>query len=165
MGPLPSRVFVSYAPSDRDIALRVADALRSNGVDAWLDAYIALDERWADTIREQIAAADAYVLLISPEQSESSRFELTEVLKRAWADRSKKVLPVLIGGAEPPGYLRDQRAARLDLETWSGLGDMLRYLTDQPGVQRPPHGEVRLMRRLSELEEAAAGMAEATNKE
>jgi serine/threonine protein kinase len=157
---LPTRVFVSYARADRAIALDVANTLRVHGVDASIDSYVESGASWNEVVRRQIDEADAYVLLISPTQSEWSRFELTEVLKRAWADNTKKVLPVLLSDAEPPGFLRDQRAVRLDPWSWRGLEEILRFLTDQPRIVRSAVGQARLLERLSELEHTAAALAD-----
>lgn len=168
MAPSPLRVFVSHSRADSDVARKLADTLRAEGVDAWVDAYVTPGARWQDVIRRQLDAADAFVLLISPEPSAWTRFELSEVLKRAWADGSKIVLPVLIGSADLPGYLRDQDAIRVDKPSGRGLDDVLQHLVgggNRRGLRRTEAGEMRLSRRLEELEKTAAGMAEAAEED
>lgn len=163
MSPTPLRVFVSHSRADTGIALKLANRLRAAGFEAWIDEYARPGPRWQDLIRDQLDAADAFVLLIGSEPSAWTRFELSEVLKRAWADNSKIVLPVLIGPAHLPGYLRDLDAVRVDKSTGHGLEDVLRHFASQGawgGLHRTEQGDVRLRRRLEELEETAARLAE-----
>lgn len=164
--PPPHRIFISHAHADSDMALGLANDLRARGLDAWVDLHgLRAGESWADVIRTQLDEADAFVLLIGADSQYSpwARREMSEILKRAWADDSKIVLPVLIGSAEPPGYLRDQVTLRIEPKSFSGDWDaLLHHLTEQPGprgIHRTEAGETRLDRRLAELQRAAASMA------
>jgi hypothetical protein len=84
-------------------------------------------DRLQDIIRTQLDEADAFVLFIGPDSQHSHwvRYEMSEVLKRTWSDPSKLVVPVLIGDAQLPGYLRDYRNLRVQS---AGSPDVFREL-------------------------------------
>jgi len=75
------RVFISYSHDSPEHALRVlslADALRSRGVDAWIDQYESVPAvGWPQWMIDQIAAAD-FVLVVCTE-TYRRRFEKKEL--------------------------------------------------------------------------------------
>lgn len=166
VGSPPQRIFISHSRADSELARALASRLRGQGLDVWIDLEIELGASWDELIREQLDAAQAFVLLISPRTQESApaRREMAEILKRTWADESRIVLPVLIGSAVPPGYLRDQVAIRVKRDDWErGLDALIRYLCQptETGVRRTQAGNARLAKRLDELKSVAEDLAAA----
>ena len=161
------RVFISHTSSDKETAREIAGGFRELGWDVWLDEEaIRPGERFQDAINSAIKAADVFVVVVSEASQHSpwARRELSEIIKRSWADESAVVLPVIIGSAEPPGYLRDQAALRVWPEQLpESFYTQLRDLVEQPvtrGVGRTAEGEMRLDDALAGIEKAAASMAE-----
>lgn len=52
-GPIPPKVFLSYASEDRELASQLAHALMSQGIDVWWDAW---EIRAGDSLRRKIDA-------------------------------------------------------------------------------------------------------------
>lgn len=159
-------VFISHSYADRATARECAEALRSRGVSVWSDE-IAPGERIQDVVRERLDKANVFVLLISPDTQDSPwvRFESSEVLKHTWRDPTRRVLPIVIGQAQLPGYLRDHFFLKISpgraSEVFDALVNFVSAEHVESTVDRTSAGDERLERRLSELQRAAAALAEA----
>jgi uncharacterized membrane protein YeaQ/YmgE (transglycosylase-associated protein family) len=89
-----ANLFISYSSADRDIALRLANTLESNGHVVWIDNKgIKGGTKWAAEIVKAIGASDLIVLLLSPDAltSDNVRKEIDLA-----AEENKSLLPVLI---------------------------------------------------------------------
>lgn len=147
------------------MAEELAKSLGAQGIEAWVDTEIPAGSRWRDVIRAALDAADAFVLIIGAGSQHSAwvRYEMSEVLKRSWADSRKVVVPVLVGDAELPGYLRDHQVLRIRPDDLPDLRQLLTFLgepSEIAGIHRTEAGDERISRRLAELESTAATMAE-----
>jgi hypothetical protein len=61
-----SAVFLSFAREDTDVARRIADALRSHGVEVWFDQNeLQGGDAWDQKIRRQIADCTLFIPIIS----------------------------------------------------------------------------------------------------
>ncbi len=98
-------VFLSYASEDADAAQRICDALRTAGIEVWLDrSELRGGDAWDGAIRRQIRACSLFVPLISA----SSRARAEGYFRLEWklaVDRSHHMaadkaflLPVVIDG-------------------------------------------------------------------
>jgi hypothetical protein len=64
--PALHAIFLSYAREDTDAARRIADALRSHGVEVWFDQNeLRGGDTWDQKIRRQIKDCALFVPLIS----------------------------------------------------------------------------------------------------
>src|SRR4051812_38414304 len=64
--PLSPAVFVSYAREDADAAHRIAEALRSQGVEGWFDQNeLRGGDAWDAKIRKQIRECALFLPIIS----------------------------------------------------------------------------------------------------
>ena len=64
--------FISYVREDLPIVDRLADELRQNGIEVWIDRdRIAPGERWHDAIREAIRAGDLFIACFSASSAKS----------------------------------------------------------------------------------------------
>ncbi|MBS0380368.1 MAG: TIR domain-containing protein [Proteobacteria bacterium] len=111
-------VFISYASEDGDAAQRIADALKSAGVEVWFDrSELRGGEAWDHTIRQRIRDCRLFVAIISANTEQ----RLEGYFRREWklaadrmddmASRVAFLLPVLIDGtpesvAEVPDRFR-----------------------------------------------------------
>lgn len=60
-------LFISHAPQDDDVALRVYNGLKTAGIDAWVDnVYTKPDDNWLQVIEAAIHEAAVGVFLASP---------------------------------------------------------------------------------------------------
>ena len=105
----PLDAFISYSPSEGSWAEALDNALRKSGVSTWFDARIlkpGLSLR--EQIERAIAQARNIVVLIGPEDTATSQqlFERMTALEAVWRDSSKRMIPVLIGNARLPSFVR-----------------------------------------------------------
>lgn len=157
------RVFISYSHDSPEHALRVfdlANRLRAEGVDAWIDQYeSAPAQGWPRWMQQQIE--QAYFILVVCTATYRRRFEGKEdpgrgkgvtwegllaqqVLYEAQT-RNERLVPVLFDEEDEehalPIILRPYTRYRLP----SGYEALYRRLTGQPAVIAPPVGLVRAM--------------------
>lgn len=111
-------MFVSYAQSDKFVARSLVDKLEAKGVRVFIDSELAVGENFSEVLRRAIVAADAAVVLMSPEYS-SSQWCQAE-LATAMAE-GKRLLPVRIHGKVmegPLAYLQYVDGKDLDSATF-----------------------------------------------
>ncbi len=150
------QVFISYShdsESHRSLVLELADRLRGDGVDAWLDRYeLAPGEGWPRWMQRQINAAE-FVLVVCTD-TYRRRFDgeeecgkglgatyeglvATQVLYETAANN--KFIPVLLPGGsnvDVPLVLRPFTVFDLPKEFAALYG----YLTNQPPIRPSPVG-------------------------
>lgn len=91
-----SKVYITHARSDAEIAQRLSRGLVDHGFDVYDDVSIGAGENWAKEVGDALENADAMVVLLSPDAMESEwvrndiRFALTN---RRFAG---KLFPVLV---------------------------------------------------------------------
>jgi hypothetical protein len=87
------KVFVSYARSDSQFALKLARDLREAGANLWVDQFnIPLGARWDRSVEAALNACPSFLVIISPSavDSENVMDELSFALSK-----NKKIVPVL----------------------------------------------------------------------
>ena len=135
-------IFLSYATEDRARAEEIALALRNDGHEVFFDReQLSGGEHYHQVIREQIAATDLFVFLISAHSVQAGGYTLTElrIAQQRWPSPSGRVVPVLL---EPTPMAEQERAdARNLLETAAepGLEYGARRARVHPEIC-PPHG-------------------------
>ena len=110
-------VFVSYARNDEAVAVRVVDALRSDGYAVWRDDELPAHLAYADVIEERLKSAKAVVVLWSAEAARSQWV-------RAEADTARSagtIVQASIDGSIPPLPFNQIQCA--DLSGWDGKSD------------------------------------------
>ena len=74
MSDATKAVFLSYAREDTDAARRIADALRSQGLEVWFDQNELRDgDAWDQKIRQQIADCALFLPIVSAHTQERSK--------------------------------------------------------------------------------------------
>jgi nucleoside 2-deoxyribosyltransferase len=88
-----ARFFMSYAYSDRDLVERLEHALVSQGHTVFIDrGEVPEGSSWAETIRDAIEKADAFVVLVSKDSLRHDMAVSAEV-GAAWA-RGKRIVAI-----------------------------------------------------------------------
>ncbi|MCY1644066.1 MULTISPECIES: toll/interleukin-1 receptor domain-containing protein [Methylobacteriaceae] len=105
------RVFISYSWADAHQVDQLKEAVRSAGLDVWIDRdNILLGDRPADKIKDGIAGSDYFLLYIT-DKSSKSEWVKREISYAFELSREKKttIVPALTDNAELPiefsGYL------------------------------------------------------------
>lgn len=92
------KVFISYSKDDRATADALEVGLRQEGHDVFFDKTgLPAGESFHARIRGEIAAADAFVFIISPSSVRPESYAMTELgfARKRWPDPSGRVIPVL----------------------------------------------------------------------
>ena len=110
-------VFVSYARSDESRAKSVADALRADGYEVWLDDELPAHRAYADVIEERLKSSKAVVVLWSADAARSQWV-------RAEADSARSagtLAQATLDGIVPPLPFNQIQCA--DLRGWEADAD------------------------------------------
>ena len=107
---------------------------------AWLDQRdLDAGADWNEQVASAIRGADAVVFLIGPPGPDDrfQNFEWQQVVDgEAYLDPSKALVPIIIGGAEMPGFLRGRKpivvsTGSMDVQTLAdAIADAIRKPSD-----------------------------------
>ena len=114
-------VFLSYAREDTDVARRIADALRSHGVEVWFDQNeLRGGDAWDQKIRRQIGDCTLFIPIISRNTQERGKgyfrleWKLAVEQTHLMAEGMAFLAPVAVddtpesGAVVPPEFMRVQ---------------------------------------------------------
>ena len=97
-------VFVSYARTDQEFALRLAGELKDRGVAIWLDQWdIAPGADWDLAIDQALRHSETVIAVLSPSAVESRQVRAET---NAAMEAGKTIFPVLYKDCEVPRVLR-----------------------------------------------------------
>ncbi len=129
-----ARIYISYRHDDIELAQRFAAELRRTHL-CTLDAdYLVLGQEWRRALQEAFAAADALVVLLTPNsvdlQSEhiSSQYIAADVGKARAA--GKLVMPIVLRGTPLPNLVSDIHAKWMADESDSEVLRMVAAISD-----------------------------------
>ncbi len=130
-------VFISYLRTDRAVVGRLAEELRSNGIEVWLDRERLLPgQKWKKAIRTAIQTGTFFIACFSREYLDRARTYMNEELLIAIEELRLRggdqswFIPVLLSGSESlvPDYpigpgetLRDLQWAELSSDWTDGI--------------------------------------------
>jgi hypothetical protein len=71
-----------------------------------------------DEVEYALDKANWYLILVSPDSyaTPGEEAEWRAVLAKAWSNSDKRLVPVLVGGSDPPPFLRQWVSLRIDPE-------------------------------------------------
>ena len=115
---------VYFSRDPRDTAqvdeARFSETLREAGVEP-VDgaADFAPGEDWQQAIGEKLNASDALVFVIGPESEKNPwlQRQWSASVEESWANPDKPMIPILIGNAELPPFLRNRNAIHVASES------------------------------------------------
>jgi hypothetical protein len=92
---VPGHVFISYSRQDRAYVQQLAEDLRRQAIDVWLDDVIVTGERWASVIQRAIDSAAGVLVVMSSDSANSEwvQYEIDYARHHA-----KPILPLLLNG-------------------------------------------------------------------
>ncbi|MFC5477778.1 TIR domain-containing protein [Massilia suwonensis] len=125
------RVFFSYARSDADFVLKIASALRADGVELWVDQLdIPKGARWDESVEGALKGCACLVVVLSP-ASVASFNVLDEVYYTLGEE--KQVVPILLHACEIPFRLKRIQYVDFSAGYQQGYEQLLVTLTKSPG--------------------------------
>lgn len=155
-----SNVYLSYSSRDNQHAEELAKELQALGISAWLDSKdLVPGSDFKQAISSAISNARLIAFLVEPGASrEKAQWEYMEALGHSWSDNEKILVPVLIGNAEPPSFLRHAPALRVRPRNpeWARTAKQIAKLLSQGGSlkrRKPPVKEQ--IKRLNLIERGA----------
>src|ERR1044072_7856405 len=112
----PKRFFISHGPDGARVAAELATYLRGEcGASAIrASSEVSAGIEWNHAVFSALSAAEGVVLLIGSEPSEMERFEWSAALQAYWQGKDKRIVPILLGAASDPPFLRGLSAVRVD---------------------------------------------------
>ena len=112
-----SDVFISYSADAKKWAEKLSDSLDAEGLSAWSDfKSLRPGERWFDQLQRALDDARFYILVVGPRNvtRETQDREWQAALEHTWSDSRKRIIPVLIGHADSPPFLRNWVSLKFD---------------------------------------------------
>jgi len=125
-----SHIFISYSREDIEFARHIRAQLESEGYQVWMDEQrLHPGSDWWDEIERNIIACSAFVILMSPNSS-NSKWVKREIL--CAEDHHRPIFPVLLAG-KMFGRLADLQAedmtggitAKLSSRFWTSMAGLL----------------------------------------
>lgn len=109
----PIRVFVSHSSKDKEIAARMAEAMRQMHMKPFLaHSHIEGGELWRETLRDEVEGCDMLVALVTPNFRKSEYTE--QEVGAAWVLK-KPVLAVCTGDEVPTGFVAERQGLKYDV--------------------------------------------------
>jgi len=127
------RVFISYSHKDKRFTRKLADVLKANGIDVWIDELvISPGDNIIAKIEEGMQSAEAIIAVLSKSYvaSKWAMQELSVFSARALSEVSIRIIPALIEDCDVPIFLRD----RLYVDFRSGFDSAITRILASLGV-------------------------------
>lgn len=105
------KVFISHAHQNIDFARKLAEKLKSIGVEVWLDDFsLNFGDNLVEKINEGLSKCDHLIVIMSKAYFESawSRHEFSAFAAREVSGKTNPILPILIEDCDIPVFLRDR---------------------------------------------------------
>ena len=157
-------VFISYSADAKKLAERLAGSLQKEGVATWSDfENVSPGERWYDQLQQALDHAKFYLIVVGPRNimRDWQDQEWQGALERTWTDPEKRIIPVLVGHAEAPAFLRNWAPFRLQpgRHESASAKELAEIIKKYPRGEQSPREGGRLGRdwrkRIRDIESAA----------
>lgn len=103
-------VFISYSADARKLTERLAGSLQREGVATWSDfENVRPGKRLYDQLKQALDEAKFYLIVVGRRNIVRGwqDQEWQGALERTWTNPDKRIIPVLIGDAQSPAFLRN----------------------------------------------------------
>ncbi|HEV3470935.1 MAG TPA: TIR domain-containing protein [Pyrinomonadaceae bacterium] len=103
------KVFLSYTASDKDAAVKIAEALKKREVNVLLDVWDFMPGKsFLEEMSKSISASDYLILLLSPNSNKSDwlNYDSSLPFNKHFKSRGVTLIPVLIADTEIPQALQ-----------------------------------------------------------
>lgn len=154
------RVFLSHSSRDKEDVRRLAEDLRAEGINVWLDEWeIAVGDRISQKIQQGLAESDYLAVWLTKDAIESGWVE------REWQAKFHEevnqdrtvVLPLLGEHCTLPPLLRDKRYADFRDDYAKGLAELLKVFDRTPARQRQAARRKDILFMVSAINDDAEG--------
>lgn len=153
------KVFLSHSDASATHGARLGELLAAEGIEpVGARSVVRPGEDWATAIEQQVKDADALVFLIEPEARGDALLQKQWqlALQESWSAPDKPLIPVLLGDAELPGFLKNRQAISVASE--QDLGTVAQLVasglsTGERFAHLPAAEESRAVERKQRLEE------------
>jgi hypothetical protein len=158
-----SEIFISTSTETSGLARRLAEDLEKQGFHTFLPVRDPQGGADYPQIVKDVSQSDAFLVLVesNPKRSTMQEREWFAVLNEASdLTKNKKLIPLVLGGGEPPNFLRNWQALRVDPDDskrWHKLVDTISTAlrsSDQPKFK--PLRKTDLEQRARRLDSIAA---------
>ena len=136
------KAFISYSHSDKEIAIKLSENLRKNGIEVWIDKWEILpgDSLVQKIFEEGLSGIDAFIVIISKNSVDSKwvKQELdVALIKRI--EGITRIVPVLIDKTEIPNSLKPLKWINISDDFDAAVRELLMGIFRV--YERPPIGE------------------------
>jgi tetratricopeptide (TPR) repeat protein len=123
------KVFLSHSGASVTQTDRLRTRLVAEGIQP-VDATSLLQpgHDWASAIQREVREADGLVFLVEPGDQHDPRLQeqWKSAIHQSWSGPTKPMIPVLVGDAELPGFLRDRQAIKVTGEDdWNRVAEQV----------------------------------------
>lgn len=126
-----ANVFISHRSDDTQKAVQLAESIRSNGHNVWVDEWdISFGDSIVEKINEGLEGA-TYVVICYSTAGISSPWmsrEWMSALARQLNGAGVKLLPVVLSGGNPPAILADIKYVNLVNDWDTGIEQLIKAM-------------------------------------
>lgn len=131
--------FISHSRQNSPVALKLSDLLTARGEKTWLDTRdLDTGADWNSKVAEAIRSATGFIFVIGPPGpiDRWQHFEWQQVIEAEYfLDPDKPLIPIIIGKAEVPGFLRTRQSISVSETSidFAALADRIVGSLKKPG--------------------------------
>ena len=155
------KVFLSHGNASAAQAEQLTARLAAEGIQP-VDATSLLQpgQNWAFAIDREVKSADAFVFMLEPgaERDAWLQEQWRSAIQQSWSEPAKPMIPVLIGDAQLPGFLRDRQAIKVEsADDWNRVAGIVAasLKTDRAKAAAGPAEASQSAERKQRLDEIA----------
>jgi len=110
------KTFISYASADKKVAERLRDELVKSGLSVWSDSDMTAGEDRRQRIESAIRSASEILVLVGPKYVDDpwQQFTWRAALEAVWQDPDKRLIPILLRGADLPAFVLSGTSGKLE---------------------------------------------------
>jgi hypothetical protein len=158
-------VFISYSADAKKLAERLAGSLQKEVVATWSDfENVGPGVRLYDQLQLALDHAKFYLIVVGPRNvvPDWQDQEWQGALERTWSDPDKRIIPILVGHAEAPAFLRSWAPFRIEpgRSESASIRKLVEVIKKYPPAEQAPREDARLGRdwqkRIRNIESAAS---------
>lgn len=160
-----SDVFLSYSERSRKDAAMLRKVLGVLGISTWLASEdMGTAESPKEPIFKAISEARVVVFLVDANAAVTPQVEqeYMAALEHSWSDTHKILVPVLIGDAEPPAFLRHAQAIKVrdrKVRDWARAAqEVAKLLRGELSIKHSKAPRKEQMERLNLIERDAKAL-------
>jgi tetratricopeptide (TPR) repeat protein len=123
------KVFLSHGNASTAQAEQLTARLAAEGIQpVAATSMLQPGENWASAIDREAKSADAFVFMLEPgaERDAWLQDQWRSAIQQSWSGPAKPMIPVLVGDAQLPGFLRDHQAIRVEsADDWNRVAGIV----------------------------------------